>query len=59
MTFIIEDFHHTSIVHERLCTKSFDSIEDILSFSYKGLFLVYLKALWFLYICSLLSYSGE
>jgi hypothetical protein len=59
MTFIIEYFHHASAVHENLFTKLFESIQNILLFAYKGLFLVYLKALRFLYICSLFNYSGE
>jgi hypothetical protein len=59
MIFIIEGFHHDSVVHERLCTKLFESIQNLLSSAYKGLFLVYLKALRFLYIRSLFNYSGE
>jgi hypothetical protein len=59
MTFIIEDFHHASAVHEKLCTKFFESIQNLLSSTYKGLFLVYLKALRLLYIRSLFNYSGE
>ena len=50
LTFIIEYFHHASAVHEKLCTKLFESIQNLLSSAYKGLFLVYLKALRLLYM---------
>ena len=36
---VIESFHHASAVHERLCTKLFESIQDLLPSAYKGLFL--------------------
>jgi hypothetical protein len=48
--FYIEGFHHAFVVHERLCTKLFESIQDLLPSAYKGLFLVYLNTLRFLYI---------
>jgi hypothetical protein len=59
MIFVIESFHHTYVVYERLCTKLFESIQDLLPSAYKGLFLVYLKTLRLLYIRFLYNYSGE
>jgi hypothetical protein len=59
MIFVIEIFHHAYVVHERLCTKLFESIQDLLPSAYKGLFPVYLKTLRFLYVCFLFNYSGE
>jgi hypothetical protein len=56
---IIEEFHHTSVVRERICTKLFEFQQNLLPYAYKSLFLVYLKALRLLYICSLFSYFGE
>jgi hypothetical protein len=55
----IESFHHASVVHGRLCTKLFESIQYLLPSAYKGLFMVYLKALRLLYICSLFNYFGQ
>ena len=59
MISVIEYFHHASTVHERICTMLFESIQDLLPSTYKGLFLVYLKALKLLYIRSLFNYSRE
>ena len=59
MIFVIENVHHDFVVHEKLCTNLFESIQDILPSAYKGLFLVHLKTLRLFYIRFLFNYYGE